>query len=376
MSELPVSQESAKSSRMLNNLTQIGFGVGMLFPLFSIVIDLVYHDYSLSPDNLLLLYKNNPLHWIILSAPFVLGLTCYLLGKKIKTRETFLQEVTETEKNQSRLMEEYINELATGNLSVQVPSEFKNQSLSGILNTFRDTLYHEKLEAERRLWTNEGLAHFGDILRNHGNLEELSSSIVSNLARYLKCSQAALFIVQRQDEEIFLELKACYAYERKKYLTKRVDPGQGLLGQCYLEKRTILLYQVPANYVSITSGLGQATPNCLVLSPLKAEGTVEGVIEVAGFKKLDQHEIAFLEKVCESIAAVYKNIKMNEDTRRLLEESQSQAEMMQSQEEEMRQNLEELSATQEEMLRKEKEFTKIIATYKAMYGDIKEAHTI
>ena len=360
MSESPVSQENAKTSRMLNNLTQIGFGVGMLFPLFSIIIDLIYNNYGLSTDNLLLLYKNNPLHWIILSAPFVLSLTCYLLGKKINARETFLQEVTESEKYQAKLMQEYINELATGNLSVQVPSEFKNQSLSGILNTFRDNLYHEKLEAERRLWTNEGLAHFGDILRNHRNLEELSSAIVSNLARYLRCSQAALFIVQREDEEVFLELKACYAYERKKYLTKRVDPGQGLLGQCYLEKRTILLYQVPANYVSITSGLGQATPNCLVLSPLLAEGTVEGVIEVAGFKKLDQHEIAFLEKVCESIAAVYKNIKVNEETRKLLEESQSQAEMMQSQEEEMRQNLEELSATQEEMLRKEKEFTKII----------------
>ena len=80
---------------MLNNLTQIGFGVGTLFPIFSIIIDLVYRDYSLSIDNLVSLYKNNPLHWVILSAPFVLGLTCYLLGKKISAREAFLQEVTE-----------------------------------------------------------------------------------------------------------------------------------------------------------------------------------------------------------------------------------------------------------------------------------------
>ena len=109
-----------------------------------------------------------------------------------------------------------------------------------------------------------------------------------------------------------------------------------------------------------------------MLSPLKAEGTVEGVIEIAGFKKLEQHEISFLEKVCESIAAVLKNIKTNEETRKLLEESQQQAEMMQSQEEEMRQNLEELSATQEEMMRKEKEFTKIIATYKSRFGEIEE----
>jgi GAF domain len=360
---------------MLNNLTQIGFGVGTLFPIFSIIIDLVYRDYSLSIDNLVSLYTNNPLHWVILSAPFVLGFTCYLLGKKISAREIFLQEVTESEKRQASIMEEYISQLTQGNLSIEVPSEFKNKTLSGILTTFRDSLYKEKLEAERRLWTNAGLAHFGDILRNPGSLEELSFSLVSNLARYLKCSQAALFIVQHQHDETFLELKGCYAYERRKFLTKRVDPGEGLLGQCYLEKRTILLYQVPPDYVSITSGLGQATPDCLVLSPLKAEGTVEGVIEIAGFKKLEQHEISFLEKVCESIAAVFKNIKTNEETRKLLEESQQQAETMQSQEEEMRQNLEELSATQEEMLRKEKEFTKIIATYKSRFGEIEETLT-
>lgn len=366
------SMENASPSRMLNNLTQIGFGIGTLFPIFSIIIDLVYHGYGLSFNNLASLYKTNPLHWVILSAPVVLGLTCYLLGKKITAREAFLQEVTESEKNQARLMEEFINQLATGNLSVQIPSEFKNGSLAGILTNFRDNLHQQKLEAERRLWTNEGLAHFGDILRNPGSLADLSFSLVSNLAKYLKCSQAALFIVQRQDGDTFLELQGCYAYERKKFLVKRVDPGEGLLGQCYLEKRTILLYQVPASYVSITSGLGQATPNCLVISPLMTEGTVEGIIEVAGFRKLEQHEISFLEKVCESIAAVFKNVNTNEETRKLLEESRENSEMMQSQEEEMRQNLEELSATQEEMLRKEKEFTKTIARYKSLYGEIKE----
>lgn len=364
--------EGAKSSKMLNNLTLIGFGVGTLFPIFSIIIDLLYHNFSFSTENLSSLYKNNPLHWVILSAPFVLGLTCYLLGKAISARESFMLEAAQTQKNQAMLIEGYISQLATGNLSAVIPPDFKNQSLSEILTTFRDKLSQEKLEAERRLWTNEGLAHFGDILRNHGNLEELSFTIVRNLAKYLKCSQAALFIVQRKNDETYLELKGCYAYERKKYLTKRVDPGEGLLGQCYLEKRTILLYEVPSDYVTITSGLGQATPNCLVLSPLKAEGKVEGVIEIAGFRRLEQYEINFLEKVCESIAAVYNNIKTNDETRRLLEESQEQAEMMQSQEEEMRQNLEELAATQEEMLRKEKEFMKIIAAYKSRYGEMTE----
>ena len=366
-------QQSSETSRMLNNLTQIGFGLGMLFPIISIIIDLTYNDYELTPGNMVLLYKNNPLHWIILSAPLVLGYTCYLLGKIISRRESFLHDVSAKERNQSKLIEEYISQLAKGDLTVQISDDFDNSSLSHVLTTFRDNLQREKIEAGRRRWANEGLTHFGDLLRSYANLEELSLAITSNLVKYLKCTQAGLFTAEKEGDDTMLVLKGCYAYERKKFLTKRIDLGTGLLGQCYLEKRTILLYDVPQGYVSITSGLGDAEPNCLVLCPLKTEDSVEGVIELAGFHKLEPHEIRFLEKVSENAAAVFKNLKTSEETRMLLEASQEHAEMMQSQEEEMRQNMEELSATQEEMLRKEKEFTNIIKTYKEKFGELERA---
>jgi len=365
--------QASEASRMLTNLTQIGFGLGLLFPIISVLIDLMYHDYEMTPGNVTLLFRNNPLHWIILSAPFVLGYTCYLLGKKISAREAYLQDVTVKERNQSRLIEEYISQLAKGDLEVQISSDFDNPSLSQVLTSFRDNLQHEKIEAAQRRWTNEGLTHFGDLLRSYSKLEDLSLSVTSNLVKYLRCSQAGLFTVEKEGDDTMLVLTGCYAYERKKFLTRRIDVGTGLLGQCYLEKRTILLYDVPQGYVSITSGLGDAEPNCLVLCPLKTEDSVEGVIELAGFRKLEPHEIRFLEKVCENTAAVFKNLKTSEETRLLLEASQEHAEMMQSQEEEMRQNMEELSATQEEMLRKEKEFTHMIKTYRDKYGELEKA---
>jgi hypothetical protein len=365
------SSGSDKSSKMLNNLSKIGFGLGLFFPLVSIIIDLIYRDFGLTMDNLATIYKTNPLHWIILSAPVVLSVTCYMLGKRIAAREHFLQTLTETEKQQSRLMEDYVSQLANGNFTAKVSEDFQNQSLAGILASFRDKLNNEKLDAERRQWTNEGLTHFGDILRTHGTLEDLSFSIVNTLATYLRCTQAGLFVIQEdEDGEKYLELKGCYAYERKRFLTKRVEAGEGLLGQCFLEKNTILLYEVPPNYVTITSGLGQATPDCLVLCPLKTEDSIEGVVEIAGFRKLEAHEVKFLEKVCENTASVFKSLKTNDATRKLLMSSQEQTEMMRSQEEEMRQNMEELSATQEEMLRKEKEFTTIIKNYKEKFGEI------
>ena len=162
-----------------------------------------------------------------------------------------------------------------------------------------------------------------------------------------------------QGEEA-LELKACYAYERKKYIEKRIEIGMGLLGQCYLEGATVFMTSVPDNYLQITSGLGQANPKCLILVPLKMNDVTHGVLEVASFHVLEKYQIEFFEKIAESIASSISGVRINERTKQLLADSQSQSEMLRSQEEEMRQNLEEMQATQEEMNRKEQEYIKRI----------------
>ena len=83
---------------------------------------------------------------------------------------------------------------------------------------------------------------------------------------------------------------------------------------------------------------------------------IEGVIEIASFNILEEYEIQFIEKVAESIASTISNMKINQQTTKLLSETQAQSAQMHSQEEEMRQNLEEMTAIQEEMQRKEFEY--------------------
>ncbi len=358
-----------KPSRIINNLTRIGIGLGLVFPVASLGIDLLVRGSNFSLAGISSLYADNPLHWIILCAPIVLGISFYYLGKRIANRENYLLNLAEKEKEQLKLIENYVNALGNGNLGATLPKEFENMTLTETLHTFRDKLSHERSEAEKRQWVNEGLARFGEILRAQESMDELGYSVIQNLVRYIQCTQGGIFITHDESGEPILELKGCYAYERKKYLQKRIDPGQGLIGQCFLERERILLYKVPDNYVHITSGLGEANPTSLILLPLKTEDTMEGVIELAGFRKFEAHELEFLNKVCESTATVFKNVKNSERTKKLLQASQEQAEIMRSQEEEMRQNMEELSATQEEMQRKEMEFIKQIQSYKERLGE-------
>ncbi len=216
-------------------------------------------------------------------------------------------------------------------------------------------------EEKKRQWTNEGLTQVARLIRDHEDLSELADRLLSYTVKYLEANQGGLFVVNRVEEREVIDLVATYAYDRKKYLEKRIEIGQGLVGQVYLEKKYTYFEQIPDRYVNITSGLGEAPPTALIIMPFQVSGEVEGVLELASFRPLVPHEIDFLEKLGESVAAAIRNTRINEQTRSLLAETQQQAEEMRAAEEEMRQNMEELSATQEEMQRKEQEYLKKIA---------------
>lgn len=209
-------------------------------------------------------------------------------------------------------------------------------------------------EDKKRNWATEGLARFAEVLRtNNTDLLKLSDEIIANLVKYLKANQGALYIIDdvEEDGEQTMTLKACYAWNRKKYLEQKIQLGEGLAGQVWQERDTIYLTDVPRDYIRITSGLGEANPTCVLIVPLKVNEEIYGVVEIASLTVLQDFEIDFVQKISESIASTISSAKVNVRTKKLLEESQLQAEQMRSQEEEVRQNMEELSATQEEMHR-------------------------
>jgi PAS domain S-box-containing protein len=255
----------------------------------------------------------------------------------------------------------FASELAQGNHDAILKQESDEGQLSHALIQIRDSLKNadeeakrREIEEEKRRWANEGIAKFADILRrNNDSLEDLSFSILSNLVQYLDASQGGLFMLNDNDpENIFYELKAAYAFNRKKYMNQSVRPGEGLVGTCALEEEYIYMTDLPQDYIKITSGLGDANPDSLLLVPLRTDEKIEGVIEIASFNKLEAYQIEFVKKVAESIASTISSVKINLKTNQLLEKSQQQAEELSSQEEEMRQNMEEMQATQDELSRK------------------------
>lgn len=282
------------------------------------------------------------------------------LGYKILKKEVltnFDKKLNILEKEIS-LATEFIQNIESGNLDHELKNgqdELSTESgtLGGALVSMRDQMKKIAESEQERKWATEGLAKFVDILRaSNEDINQLGDKIIANLVKYLDAKQGGLFVVNDSGSGEVLELLACYAYERKKFINKTIAPGEGLIGQCLLERDTIYLTEVPENYVNITSGLGLANPRSILMVPLKINEEVYGIIELASFHKFKKYQIEFIEKLAESIASTISTVKINESTKKLLSESQEQSEMLRAQEEEMRQNLEELQATQEEMQRK------------------------
>ena len=214
-----------------------------------------------------------------------------------------------------------------------------------------------KEEDEQRNWAAQGVAKFSDILRkNTDELNELSYNIISNLVKYTNSNQGGIYIINDNDKDnLFIDMKASYAFDRRKFITKRIEIGEGLVGRCYQEKEKIYLTEIPNDYMKITSGLGEDSPRSLLIVPLIYNDVIYGLVEIASFDEYPAHVIEFIERIGESIAATISSSKAQIQTALLLAQSQQQAEEMSSQEEEMRQNMEELRATQEQSARREEE---------------------
>jgi hypothetical protein len=252
---------------------------------------------------------------------------------------------------------EFIRQIEKGNLNADYIGEnLEKDALAQSLLSMRAQLINiDKLE-KQRVWATEGLAMFADILRSESSLELLGSGIISNLVRYTGASQGGLFVLNDDKaEHPVLELLSFYAWEESRYSIDTIEPGEGLVGQAYLDKNTLRLSNIPNDYVKVSSGLGQTLPSFVVIVPLKINDIVFGVVELSALEALSDYKIEFIERVGESIAATIAGVKTNERTQRLLNESQEMTEQLRAQEEEMRQNMEELLATQEEMERKQKE---------------------
>ena len=263
----------------------------------------------------------------------------------------------------------FARELGAGNLNATITKLSDNDLLAQTLTDAQINLKKssEELELKHKeekayRWISETIAKLEDILRKTSvSIKELGYNVLIELINDVNACQGALFLLNDDDmQDTYYEMVAAIAYDRRKLLNSKIYIGEGLVGRCAHEKMMIYMTNVPENYVHVSSGLGEANPNCILLMPAIESGRVLGIIELVSFKIFDKHQIEFIEKASTIIAANINSIKVNKRTEILLIQAQQQAEVLSQQEEEMKQNIEEMNATIEESQKTQNEMKSFI----------------
>lgn len=244
------------------------------------------------------------------------------------------------------------DEVSSGKFDTDI-SVFEDQGVLGdALAKMSLSLQQIAKDNRERNWINEGFARFAEVLRRNSRRGDAFYEIlVRNLVEYLEVNQGGIFAINDDipGNPPFMELMASYAYQRKKFLTRKIYQEEGLIGQAWRERDVVYITDIPEDYADITSGLGKAKPSCILIVPLITNDDVLGILEIASFAEVPPYKISFVERLGESIATTIARLKVDSETKRLLDESQSMAERMRAQEEEMKQGMEELVTTQEKM---------------------------
>ncbi|MCL1469415.1 HAMP domain-containing protein, partial [Argonema antarcticum] len=245
--------------------------------------------------------------------------------------------------------------------SIAVQAEGEVAILKDNINQMIANLRETTQKNTEQDWLKTNLAKFTRMLQGQRDLETVSKLILSELAPLVSAQHGVFYLMEAGDHQSYLKLLSTYAYRERKQLSNRFDLGQGMVGQCALEKERILLTEVPDNYIKISSGLGESTPLNAVVLPVLFEGQVTAVIELASFRRFSEIHLTFFDQLTESIAIVLNTIAASMRTEELLKQSTALAEELQTQQAELRETNKRLEQqaqslkTSEELLKKQQE---------------------
>src|SRR5581483_2954711 len=249
-----------------------------------------------------------------------------------------LNQLAATLTTQVRAIAEVATAVTKGDLTRSITVEAAGEvaalkdNINEMIRNLRETT---RINTEQD-WLKTNLAKFSRMLQGQKDLNAVGRLILSELVPVVSAQQAVFYVLEGKEEaERGLTLLASYADRGQSEVGSTLGLGEGLVGQCGVEKRKIHITSAPPDYVRISSGLGTAPPRSIIVLPVIFEGQVKGVLELASFERFNSTHQAFLDQLCESIGMVLNTIEANMRTEDLLKQSQSLARELQSRQEEL-----------------------------------------
>ncbi|MFI9102868.1 HAMP domain-containing protein [Streptomyces fildesensis] len=224
------------------------------------------------------------------------------------------------------------------NLRIDVDAAGEILELQDYINTMIVRLRETTLANKEQDWLKGNLARISGLMQGRRELGDVAALIMSELTPVVSAQHGAFFLAEEigdgteigsgEDEDAYeLRLVGSYGFSKRSMPTTFL-PGEALIGQAAIEKRSILVENVPPGYLKIVSGLGEAPPAHVIVLPVLFEDRILGVIELAAFQPFTQIQKDFLSQITDIIAISVNTISVNTKTEGLLEQSQELTEQL------------------------------------------------
>ncbi len=257
-------------------------------------------------------------------------------GKEIMDRlRAVTADMLQTERElRQRLSEEAVRSFQNAIMTVVISCAF------GILLAMAITTLLRRAAAQRRQeeWFQSGQVGLASAMLGDLTLPELGEAVLKFLAEYLN-AHVGIFFARGESE---YRRVATYGFPVDEAQESVVHNHDNLLGQAIKDARAFIVEDVPDGYIRVGSGLGQAKPRQLVISPAFADGSIHAVFELGFIQKLNDRAVSFLDHASKAIGVAVQSANYRSHLQKLLEETQAQAEELQTQSEELRVSNEEL----------------------------------
>jgi CheY-like chemotaxis protein/signal transduction histidine kinase/HAMP domain-containing protein len=253
--------------------------------------------------------------------------------------------------NQVRAIAEVATAVTQGDLtrSIQVEASGEVADLKDNINTMIDNLRLTTDHNTEQDWLKTNLARLTGMLQGQRDLATVGRRLLSELAPLVNAQQGVIYQMETEGSP-GLTLLSTFADDGENGHRQHLQVGEGLIGQCAVEKRRMLLTDLPAHTVPIRSGLVQAVPRNVIVLPVLFEAQVKAVIELASLSAFTASHLAFLEQLTAGIGIVLNSIEATMQTEGLLKQSQQLATELQTQQKELQQTNEQLAQKAQQLV--------------------------
>ncbi|RLD52603.1 MAG: hypothetical protein DRI94_02595 [Bacteroidetes bacterium] len=247
----------------------------------------------------------------------------------------------------------FTEHIISGNFDIHLKERSENDSPSKALNKISDYLKEKKQEqtteekeTSLQLWMRKGRFEISEAERiSSKDIGNLSYNIIRSVVNYIDALMGGIYLYDKENENI--ELISAYAYETQKHFNVSFKPGEGIVGACILEKKKVVLNNIPEDYIKIATGLGSGTPAFIAVIPIVFKNEINAAVEVAFMNKPEDYKIEFIEQLSDSIGAWIDASLVSTKTGELLEISQKQTQELADKEDELNKKVTELQEIQE-----------------------------